>query len=164
VTLALLRFVRLAARPEVELLGVRAGERGFHDLRRDPRARTPHGLVLFRFNGPLAFFNAPYFRERLLAAVDAAGPELRAVIIDATGFSMREDTTGLFMLAELRDHLRSRGVELALAGKQHLIEEWRRERGFVSDGVDGRARFLLFSTLEDAVEAFAAKPHSAPPS
>jgi high affinity sulfate transporter 1 len=158
VLLALLRFVRLAARPDVELLGVRADERGFHNLRHDPRTQAPRGLVLFRFNGPLAFFNAPYFRERVIAAVDAAGPELRAVIIDATGFSMREDATGVFMLVDLRDHLRSRGVELALAGKRHLIEQWRREHGFLGDSGDARPGFLLFSTLEDAVDAFAATP------
>jgi high affinity sulfate transporter 1 len=158
VLLALLRFVRLAARPDVELLGVRAGERGFHDLRHDPLAQRLRGLALIRFNGPLAFFNAPYFRERILAEVAAAGPELHAVIIDATAFSMREDSTGLFMLADLRDHLRSQSVELALAGKRHLMEEWKRERGLASDAVDGRARIALFSTLEDAVEAYGAAP------
>jgi len=132
--------------------------RGFHDLRNYPRAQAPPGLVLLRFNGPLTFFNAPYFRDRVYAAADAAGPELRAVIIDATGFSMREDSTVVLTLLELRDHLQSRGVEFALAGKRSLIEQWRRQRGLVSDGHDGRPALRLFSTLEDAVDAFAAAP------
>jgi high affinity sulfate transporter 1 len=155
VLLALLRFVHIAARPDVGLLGTQAEVRGFHDLRDYPRAQAPSGLLLFRFNGPLAFFNAPYFRDRVLAAADAAGPGLRAVIIDATGFSAREDTTVVLTLLEVRDHLAARGVELALAGKRHLIERWRRQRGFVGDTVGGRAPLRLFSTLEDAVEAFA---------
>src|SRR5262249_13417552 len=123
VLLALLRFVQIAARPDVELLGAQADVRGFHDLRHYPHAQTPPGLVLFRFDGPLVFFNAPYFRDRVLAAVDAAGADLRAVVIDATGFSTREDTTAVFMLVELRDQLASRGVEFALAGNRHLIQE-----------------------------------------
>jgi high affinity sulfate transporter 1 len=156
VLLALLRFVRIVARPDVELLGVQDGVRGFHDLRQYPRARAPRGLVLFRFAGPLAFFNASYFRERVLAAAAAAGPELRAVIVDATGFSAREDATGVFMLLELRNHLESRGVHFALAGKRHLLEEWLRKRGI--DASDREGRVHLYSTLEDAVDAFAAVP------
>src|SRR5262249_33553824 len=113
VLLALLRFVQIAARPEVERLGAQAGVPGFHQLRHYPGARTPPGLVLLRFAGPLAFFNAAYLRERVLAVADAAGPGLRAVIIDATGFSTREDATAAFMLLELREDLKSRGVELA---------------------------------------------------
>ena len=61
-------------------------------------------------------------------------------------------------LLELRDQLASRGVEFALAGKRHLIEEWRRQRGFVGDSVEGRPGLRLFSTLEDAVDALAAAP------
>src|SRR5262249_54977014 len=104
---------------------------------------------------PLAFFNAAYLRERVLAVADAAGPGLRAVIIDATGFSTREDATAAFMLLELREDLKSRGVELALAGKRHGIEEWRRVRGLAGDEVGGQPALRLFSTLEDAVDAFA---------
>src|SRR6185295_17018705 len=104
------------------------------------------------------FFNAAYFRDRVLAAADAAGPGLRAVIVDASNFSMREDSTGLFMLVELRDLLQSRGVELALAGKQHHIEQWRQTRGFVTESAEGRPGLRLFSTFEDAVDAFAAAP------
>src|SRR5262249_24768728 len=46
VVLALIRFIQVAARPEVELLGAQPGLRGFHDLRVYPSARTPPGIVL----------------------------------------------------------------------------------------------------------------------
>lgn len=153
VVLALLRFVQLSARPDVELLGVQAGVRGFHDLRLYPSARTPQGIVLFRFNGPLTFFNAGYFRDRLRAAANAAGPELRAVIVDATGFSMRADATAVFMLFDLRHELATRGVALALAGKLHLLERWLSTHR-VSSERDDRPR--LFSTLDDAIDAYPA--------
>ena len=154
VLLALLRFVRVAARPDVALLGTQPGVRGFHDLRNYPAAQAPPGLVLARFDGPLAFFNAAYLKERVLAAANAAGPRLRAVIIDATAFSMRMDTTAVVMLTELRDDLALRGVELALAGKRTLIEQWRRQRGLTSESVGDRPGLRLFSTLDDAVDAF----------
>ena len=161
VLLALLRFVRVAARPDVALLGMQAGVRGFHDLHNYPGAQAPPGLVLARFDGPLAFFNAAYLKERVVAAANAAGPGLRAVIIDATAFSMRMDTTAVVMLTELRDDLALRGVELALAGKRTFIEEWRRERGLTSESVGDRPGLRLFSTLDDAVDAFNAAARSA---
>jgi len=155
VLLALLRFVRVAARPDVALLGMQAGVRGIHDLRSYPDAKAPSGLMLVRFDGPLAFFNATYLKERVLAAASAAGPGLRAVIIDATAFSMRMDSTAVTMLVELRDDLALRGVGLALAGKRTLIEQWRRERGFATERVGDEPGLQLFSTMEDAVDAFA---------
>jgi MFS superfamily sulfate permease-like transporter len=150
VLFALARFIHVAARPDVELLGTQTNVRGFHDLRLYPDARTPPGIVLFRFNGPLTFFNSSYFRERLLAAADAAGPELHAVIVDATGFSTRVDATAVFTLVELRHELESRGIALALAGKLHLIEQWLRQHRFEGEGDGPR----LFSTLDDAIDAY----------
>jgi hypothetical protein len=67
----------------------------------------------------------------------------------------------VFMLLELRDLLRARGVEVVLAGKRHLIEQWRRKRGLAEGDVDGMRAVRLFTTLEDAVEAFAVAPVSA---
>jgi high affinity sulfate transporter 1 len=157
VSLALVRFIRLAARPNVVLLGGRSDLRGFHDVRHYPGAQPPPGLVLFRFDGPLAFFNAAYFRERVLAAADSAGPQLRAVVIDAAAFSTTQDSTTVFMLVELRDLLEARGVELALAGRRSLIEQWRHARGFADDTL-GRPKLRVFSTLEDAVDALGAAP------
>jgi len=161
VLLALLRFVRAAARPDVQILGVKSDARGFHDVRLHPLAEAPPGLVLLRFDGPLVFFNAPYFKDRVLAAADAGGAGLRAVILDASALSAREDATGVFMLFELRDQLAERGVELALAGKQQLIQQWLRKRGFVREGEDFSRVMRLFSTLEDAVDALAAAPDGA---
>jgi high affinity sulfate transporter 1 len=158
VVIALLHFIQVAARPDIELLGVQTGVHGFHDLRLYPDARTPPGLVLFRFNGPLTFFNADYFRERLLSAADSAGPGLRAVIVDATGFSMREDTTAILMLFGLSKELASRGVTLALAGRLHLIARWLSAHR-VSDLVEHPQ---LFSTLEDAIDAYSPRESVVP--
>src|SRR5262249_57860704 len=126
-----------------------------HDLRSYPDAKAPSGLMLVRFDGPLAFFNATYLKERVLAAASAAGPGLRAVIIDATAFSMRMDSTAVTMLVELRDDLVLRGVGLALAGKRTLIEQWRRGGGVAPQRGGGEPRAQRFSPLGDALGAFA---------
>jgi len=40
--------------------------------------------VLFRFNGLLTFFNADYFKQRALAAADAAGKDVRWFVTPTT--------------------------------------------------------------------------------
>ena len=88
VALALARFVRQAARPRDEVLGKVDGLPGFHSIERHgPAAKTFLGLVLFRFNGPLTFFNSDYFKQRALAAADAAGKGVRWFVIDAIPIS-----------------------------------------------------------------------------
>jgi MFS superfamily sulfate permease-like transporter len=89
VALALLRFIRLISRPRVEVLGKVEGFPGFHSLARHEAGQSLPGLLLFRFNAPIIFFNAPYFKRELLRAVDDAGPGLRHVIIDTPGYQHR---------------------------------------------------------------------------
>lgn len=145
VVLALLRFVRLTARPRVEILGRVEGMPGFHSLSRHESATAPHGLVIFRFNGPLVFFNAGHFRHALLAA---AGGEAKptAVIIDLLPVTA-VDVTGLFTLKEVTEVLRARGVEMVGAGRQTEWRNWMAERGFNPDGLS------IYPTLRHAVKA-----------
>jgi len=100
VILALLRFIRLISRPRVEILGKVEGFPGFHSLARHERGQSVPGLLLFRFNAPITFFNAPYFKRELLRAVDEAGPGLRQVVIDLLPIP-DIDATGLLTITEL---------------------------------------------------------------
>jgi high affinity sulfate transporter 1 len=120
VVLALLRFVRLTARPRAEILGELEGDAGYQSVARHPDARSPPGLLLFRYNGPVVFFSAPHFRREVLAAAAAAGPDLRWFVIDLLPVSMI-DTTGLFAIRDAFDTLRARGIVVAAAGRD---TEW----------------------------------------
>jgi high affinity sulfate transporter 1 len=120
VVLALLRFVRLTARPRVEILGDLGDGAGYQSLVRHPEARSQPGLLLFRYNGPIVFFSAPHFRREALAAAAAAGPDLRWFVIDLLPVS-QIDTTGLFAMRDAFATLRSRGVVVAAAGRD---TEW----------------------------------------
>lgn len=149
VVLALLRYVRFVSRPRVEVLGIVEGQPGFHSVERHPDARTIPGLLLFRFNGPVVFFNAPHFKRELLAAADAAGPGLRWIALDMVPIPL-VDATGVYVVRELVAALGKRGVRLAAAGR---MAEWaERARRW---GVDVQeAGTLGFPALEAAVEAF----------
>lgn len=121
IVLAILRFVRLVSRPKIEVLGEVEGFSGFHAVDRHPEAVTFPGLVLLRFNAPIVFFNAPFFKRGVLAAADAGGPSLKWLVLDMLPVTL-VDATGLYTVDEIADTLRERGVILAAAGRQ---TEWR---------------------------------------
>ena len=66
-------------------------------------------MVLFRFNGPLTFFNADYFKQRAMAAADAASSDLRWFVIDAIPIS-DVDMDGLHALRDLDLALKARAL------------------------------------------------------
>lgn len=149
VGLALVRFVKLTARPQDEVLGAVDGLPGLHSIERHPGAKTFPGLVLYRFDGPLTFFNADYFKTRALAVADAAGPELQWFVIDAIPIS-QIDITGLYALRDLRQRLEARGTVLVLAGRKTEILMWFREAGLYRSEHER----WIFPTLRQALKAY----------
>lgn len=146
VVLATLRFVKLMARPKAEVLGQVEELPGFHSLERHPRAKTIAGLLLFRFNAPIVFFNAGYFKREILAAASAAGPQLKLIVVDMLPVTMI-DATGIYTTQEVASELARRGVSLAAAGRQTEWRLWAESRKF-------SANVKLYPTLRAALKAF----------
>ncbi len=157
VILAVLRFVRMSARPKVEILGRIEGMPGFHSLARHKDGVAPAGILIFRFNGPIVFFNAGHFRQALLKAVSRPGAPVHAVILDLLPVT-DVDVTGLFTLREVRDILNARGIALATAGRQTEWRQWLTQRGFSTEALP------FFPTLKHAVKAFRAADPQGPAS
>ena len=150
VVLALARFIRQAARPRDEVLGRVEGLPGFHSIERHgAAAKTFPGLVLFRFNGPLTFFNADYFKQRALAAADAGGKDVSWFVIDAIPIS-DIDVNGLYALRDLNMEFEARGTKLILAGRRTEFLIWLREIGLYQTELDNR----LFPTVTQALKAY----------
>ena len=153
VALATLRFVRLTARPKVEIHGKVEGLPGFHSIERHPEASTIPGLLLFRFNAPIVFFNAPYFKRELLAAVDSAGhesaPTNEASAIDMLPVTL-VDSTGLYTAQEVAAELNRRGATFTAAGRQTEWRVWSKSRSLP----EGFHRTKIFPTLRAAVKAY----------
>ncbi|MFG1479299.1 SulP family inorganic anion transporter [Xanthobacter sp. V4C-4] len=147
VVLALLRFLRLTARPRVEILGRVEGMPGFHAIVRHAGAVAPPGVVIFRFNGPLVFFNADHFRRSLLSAAGDLDGRAEGVVLDLLPIT-EVDVTGLFALREVTESLTGRGIRVVAAGRQTEWMAWMRERGLEPRLVE------IFPTLRHAVKSF----------
>ena len=144
VVLALLRVIKLMSRPRVEILGKIEGLPGLHSLERHEGGQQIPGMLLFRFNAPITFFNAPYFKRALIQVVDEAGPNLRHVVIDLLPVT-NIDATGLLTVTELVAILETRGIRLNAAGRATEWRNWARSRGFAGD------RIQIFPTLRQAI-------------
>ncbi len=149
VALAIVRFVKHTARPSVELLGKEKGLPGLHSIDRHTSAKAIPGLVLFRFNAPLVFFNADHFKQCALKAANASGEDLRWFVIDTIPIS-EIDINGVVVLKDLKQRLASQNVQLVLAGRQSEFVTRMRHMGEPVENVSE----LTYPTLRQAVNAF----------
>ncbi|WP_447856310.1 SulP family inorganic anion transporter [Pseudomonas aeruginosa] len=113
VSIAVLRLLYYTYRPSDAVLGWMHGIDGQVELAKYPQATTLPGLVIYRFDAPLLFFNADYFKQRVLAVVDGS-ERPNAVLLNAEAMT-NLDISGLATLHEVQQILKARGVHLSLA-------------------------------------------------
>jgi high affinity sulfate transporter 1 len=148
VGLSLLRFIHTMARPEDEILGRIPGQPGFHNHQRHPDAKLEPGVLIYRFNAPLVFFNAPYFKHRALQACHAQ-TGTSWMIIDMLPLT-RLDATGLHTLNELKHELRQRGIHLVMAGRRTELLQWQ----LAHEAQEWASADHLYLTLKQALHAY----------
>ncbi|WP_165488644.1 MULTISPECIES: SulP family inorganic anion transporter [Dyella] len=150
VAIALLRFLTQVTRPAEQLFGRIPGYDGFYELAHYPEARAVPGLLIYRFESPLTFFNADYFRRRVTSLVKANNP--RWVVIDAISMT-KNDITGFHALEELRQGLAARKVQLVIAGR--TVQVLNRLRAIGMDPED--TGVLFFPSRQAALAAYLAE-------
>ena len=151
VALSLIWLLSVGSRPNDAVLGRVHGLKGFHNVADYPDAKTIPGLLLYRFDSNVVFYNADYFKTRVRAAIAAQTTPVEWVVIDASSVNVI-DVTGLRKLDELRAELETQGVSVHYARvKRHLErffnEEFARQRRKL-------AKRYRFQTLKTAINAF----------
>jgi sulfate permease, SulP family len=145
---ALLLLITRVSRPPDAVLVRVPGMRGWHDMADHPMAATHPGLLVYRFRAGIMFFNAGYFKKRVLELVaNQAGIEW--VIVDGSTINL-VDITGAEMLESLAGELAARGVRFGLANV-------RRDMRTVLENAGALERIgpdSVFPTLNTASEAF----------
>jgi MFS superfamily sulfate permease-like transporter len=152
VGLALTEVLRRTWRPHDAILGRATGVKGYHDLSYYPDARLIPGLVLYRFDAPLLFFNGETFRQRVLAAVARADPPAGWVIVAAEPIT-DVDTTAAEALELLLDELSSRGVTLAFAELKDPVKDRLRRYGTLARIGEDRCYPTVGTAVEGYLEA-----------
>ncbi len=147
IALSLLSFIQRAWHPHDAVLGRVDNLKGYHDTERYPDARQIPGLVLYRFDAPLFFANADFFRERV-RSIARAGDATR-VVVAAEPITDIDATAGESLLS-LNDELVADGVQLAFAELKDPVRDRLRDYGI--EAVIGADRF--FPTIGVAVNAY----------
>jgi high affinity sulfate transporter 1 len=156
VALALLLLLKRSARPPDAVLGRVPGMKGFHDVAHHPDATTTPGLLLYRFGAAIVFFNATYFKRRILDLA-AAQPGLKQVVIDGSTVNTI-DSTGADAVDALARDLARQGIRLGLAGfRSETRSVLERTGAMAAIGTDS-----VYPTLKAAMNAFLAE-QSPPP-
>jgi high affinity sulfate transporter 1 len=151
ILLSLADFIRRAWRPHDAVLGREDELKGYHDIDRHPSARQVPGLLLYRFDAPLFFANAAWFRRRVKGLVAEAAHPVRWVVVAAEPIT-DVDTTAADTLDQLLQELRHQQVTLAFAELKGPVKD-RLERYGLYDAI-GPDHF--FPTIGTAVDAYVA--------
>jgi high affinity sulfate transporter 1 len=149
VGLALLRLLSLASRPHDAVLGVIAGREGNFNLAEEADARPIPGLLIYRFDSAIVFFNADYFLDRVRALIAGADRKPEWLLFDAEAINLL-DVTGADALETLRAELAGQGIVLAIARAKGLFRATL-ERTGIAERI-GAAR--LFPSVRDGTRAF----------
>ncbi|MGJ4940435.1 SulP family inorganic anion transporter [Bradyrhizobium sp. HKCCYLS1011] len=149
IAVAILEFLWDGWRPHSAVMGRARGVRGFHDIKRYPDARLIPGLVLFRWDAPLFFANAEFFRERILDAVAKSPTQVRWLVVAAEPVTS-VDVTACDIVAELDETLHARGIELCFAELKDPVKDKLKRFGLHAQL--GEAYF--FPTIGAAVSSY----------
>ena len=122
IALAVIEFLWAGWRPHSAVLGRAEGVKGYHDITRYPDARRIPGLVLFRWDAPLFFANAEFFREQVLDATATSPTPVHWLVVAAEPVT-NVDVTAADTLAQLHETLRRAGIELCFAELKDPVKD-----------------------------------------
>ncbi len=101
ILLAVVNLVRKSAFPTDAVLGV-AADGSIRDKKRPPKTQSIPGIVMYRFDAPLYFGNAEYFRQRVLNLVETSD-DIRWFLWDAETITSIDSTAGAMLLGLIRE-------------------------------------------------------------
>ena len=112
--LSILRLLMLASKPHDAVLGVAPDKEHFVNLAIDETGKPIPGVVIYRFDSALVFFNSEYFANRVRKVVHAAKEKPSWFILDAEAMPLI-DSTAADILESLRVELKREGIEMSVA-------------------------------------------------
>jgi MFS superfamily sulfate permease-like transporter len=149
VVIAVLEFLWDGWRPHFAVLGRVEGVRGYHDIARYPNARQLPGLVLFRWDAPLFFANAEFFKDQALEALAAAPTRVEWLVVAAEPVTS-VDVTAADSLSELNETLGRAGAKLCFAELKDPVKDKLKRFGLF-DQIGER---FFFATVGEAVDEY----------
>ena len=149
VVVSMLMIIRRAANPHVAFLGRIPGTRIFSDIERNPDNQSVPGVLVFRVEASLLYFNVEHVRDAVWQKIRSTPGPLKLVICDLV-ISPMVDLAGARMLAGLQKELQAAGIRLRLVAAHASARDILRAEGLEERvGYFGRR-----ITVADAIDEF----------
>jgi len=147
--ISLVLLIRRASRPHVAFLGRIPGTRRFSDRERHPDNELIPGVLIFRPESGLVYFNMDHVRDTILDRVRAESTPPKLVVLDLSAAPL-VDMHSTQMLAELAGELTAAGIRVQAVEARSSVREQLR-----GEGVDAKLGAVnRLTSVADAVEAF----------
>lgn len=153
---SVLMLLRRAAAPHVAFLGRIPNTRRFSDLARHPDNERVSGVLIFRVESSLLYFNVENVLRSVLDRLRTEGTNVRLVMCDLSA-APYVDLAGARMLMSLRDELAKLHITLRLAEAHATARDMLR-----AEGLDAKVGGIdRFTSVADVVEHFQTASHDA---
>ena len=156
VVVSLLLLIRRTAHPHVAFLGRIPGSRYYSDMERHPENQAVPGVLLFRVEAALLYFNVEHVRDVFWEKIRALAEAPKLVVCDLSTSPM-VDIAGARLLENLQAELQAAGVRLRLVMAHASVRDILRAEG-LEDSVGHIGRKV---SLADAVDEFQGKTETA---
>ena len=152
ILLSLIVLIKKACHPGTAVLGRVPGERTYYrDIQRRPDAETIPGLIIFRFDARLIFFNCKFFESEVKHYIAKAREPVKTILIDAEAMN-DIDITGANCLIKLIIELNNKNIVMYLTHVRDPLRDKMRRMGV--EYVIGSDH--IYETTRDGVDAFIA--------
>jgi STAS domain-containing protein len=121
-------LIRRVSSPHVAFLGRIPGARRYSDLKRHVDNEPTPGVLAFRVESSIVYFNAEHILDTVLARLDAAREPIRLVICDLST-SPNIDMAGGRMFLALHTELLKRGIAFGLVEARSAVRDMLRVEG-----------------------------------
>lgn len=122
VVLSILSILYQASRPHIAVLGQLPNSSQFRNIARYPNVRQFDGILVVRFDAPLYFLNAAYFKEQLKKLMRRYPAELHTLVLDTSSI-ISIDSSGLMAIRDMLQHCADQNVRLYLAGTMGPVRD-----------------------------------------
>ena len=147
--ISLVQLLRTASRPHVAFLGRIPGSRRFSDRERHPDNELIPGVLIFRPESGLVYFNVDHVCRTILDRVTAATTPPKLVLLDLSA-APRVDLQSAQALGDLANELIAKGLQFQAVEARSSVRDRLR-----SEGVDSKLGAInRFKSVADAVEDF----------
>src|SRR5947207_12873031 len=120
--IALVLLIRRASRPHVAVLGRIPGTQRFSDRERNPENEMIPGVLIFRPESGLVYFNMDHVRDTILDRVRAEAVPPKLVVLDLSA-APRVDMHSAQMLGSLADELTATGLRVQAVEARSSVGE-----------------------------------------